>query len=90
MANKLPERIEAAAILQDGNVYVAVRPGRHHTVMREMFDMGVYAEEGHVQGFYTNKGRFVDRREGLAIALAANQLIRKTPPDYELFSEDLW
>lgn len=86
----LPERIETAAIMQDGNIYTVVRPGRHHDVMRQMFDMGIYATEGHVQGFYTNKGRFVDRREALVIAQERNQLIRKTAPAYELFSEDLW
>ena len=40
------------------------------------------------QGFLTNKGRFVDRKEGLKIAIKNNQLIN--PPRNELYSEDLY
>lgn len=84
------ERIEFAAILQDGTVYTVERPGRHHDVMKYMLDLGIESKPGHVQGFYTSNKRFVNRREGLAVAQAAGQLIRKTMPEYELFSEDLW
>ena len=43
----------------------------------------------HEQGFVTNKGRFVDRREAMLIAREANQLIGETFSD-ELYSEDLY
>ncbi len=42
------------------------------------------------QGFIDNKGMFQSRKEALEIAKAANQLIRKTQPEDELFSEDLY
>jgi hypothetical protein len=46
-------------------------------------------EERDIQGFVTDEGRFVDRLEGAAIALAAGQIAAlKWPPD--LYSEDLW
>jgi len=42
------------------------------------------------QGFVDNLGEFHDRFEALKIASAAGQLIRKTPPNDRLFSEDLY
>ena len=42
------------------------------------------------QGFLTSDGRFVDRVEGLAIALAAGQVITKHGNPNQLFSEDMW
>lgn len=42
-----------------------------------------------IQGFVTNTNRFVDRREALKIAIAANQLIEQTTFP-ELYSEDLY
>lgn len=41
------------------------------------------------QGFVTQDGRFVDRREAKRIAYRAGQLIRETHPT-DLFSEDVW
>jgi len=44
-----------------------------------------------VQGFLTNKNRFVDREEGMQIAIAANQLIeREGQNTHTLYSEDLY
>lgn len=43
----------------------------------------------YVQGFLTNKNRFVDRQEGAEIALDAGQLIREIKVE-NLFSEDLY
>ena len=42
-----------------------------------------------IQGFLTNKNRFVDREEGMKIAIDANQLISNTTSKI-LFSEDLY
>ena len=42
------------------------------------------------QGFLDKNGKFHDRRAALKIAKEANQLIRKTPPEDRLFSEDLY
>ena len=41
------------------------------------------------QGFVTNKGRFVDRQEGMLIARDAGQVISDTTSD-TLYSEDLY
>jgi hypothetical protein len=42
-----------------------------------------------VQGFLTNKNRFIDRMEALEIAIKANQLIEPVYGD-ELFSENIY
>jgi len=42
-----------------------------------------------VQGFLTSTNRFVDRKEGMIIALQANQVINIYHSD-NLFSEDLY
>lgn len=43
-----------------------------------------------VEGFLTNKNRFVDREEGMKIATAANQLVTDLHVSDELFSENLY
>lgn len=82
--------IKAAAILQDGVIYSVPAPGRHHHVMMNMLSMGIYADHTHIQGFVDDRGLFLNRADALMVATAYGQLIRKTAPDYELFSEDLW
>ena len=42
------------------------------------------------QGFITDEGKFLNRFDALIEAEKCNQLIRKTQPLNELFSEDLW
>lgn len=43
-----------------------------------------------IQGFITNKGRFVNREEAFQIALKAGQINENAGVDRELFSEDLY
>lgn len=85
------EEIFAAAIKDsEGSPVHLPRPARHHDIIRAMVDSGHEAPITGEQGFVTTRGRFVDRKEGLEIATKAGQLIRKTPPEDVLFSEDLW
>lgn len=42
------------------------------------------------QGFYTSKGRFVNRIEGMEIAYVAGQVDDETYKHKKLFSEDLY
>jgi len=90
------ERIDRAAIKHaDGTVFTVPRPGRHHTVIAHMREQGKpfrdpKFQQRHVQGFVTDTGRFVDRKEACAIARAAGQLIRKTGGSKTLYSEDVW
>ena len=43
-----------------------------------------------IQGFITNKGRFVNRKEAFKIALDAGQIDETNGVNRELFSEDLY
>lgn len=43
-----------------------------------------------IQGFVTNKGRFVNRKEAFQIALNAGQIDETNGVNGELFSEDLY
>lgn len=67
---------------------------RHYSPdAHETLDMisGYYIERKNVQGFITNKGRFVDRKEALEIAKANNQIIRDIGYEpKELYSEMLY
>ena len=92
------EAIDRAAIWWEGRVYSCPRPGRHHDVIRQMSNLGLGPECMHHQGFVTDSGRFVDRAEGMKIAIRAEQLIEPrdannipfTRKSGQLFSEDMW
>jgi hypothetical protein len=86
------ETIESVAIVYQDEMHVLPRPNRHHNVIREIAKKnGIGIHGGDIQGFMTNKGRFVNRVEGLEIALAANQVLDPTNIRAgRLYSEDLW
>lgn len=84
-------KIDRAAIKWGGLVHSVPAPGRHHDVIREMARRGFGPEAMTNQGFVTDVGQFVDRKEACAIATAAGQIVnKKTYPDWLLFSEDVW
>ena len=45
---------------------------RHHDIIRRF--QGEISRNPDDQGFYTSKGRFVDRKEAMVIAMAASQV----------------
>lgn len=65
---------------------------RHNNVFEDMFHSGIeYDRATYIQGFFTNRGRFVNRYEAKDIAVAANQLIVPIEDTFkELYSEDVW
>lgn len=73
-------------------------PKRHHHLIHnraKYFNFDVPCEHywnSHVesQGFYTNKRRFIDRKEAKKIALARGQALDPDNLKSELYSEDLW
>jgi hypothetical protein len=78
------EKIDKAAILgPNGRIYT----GEAHAFIFTQEPIGVLRDCP--QGFVTTEGRFVDRVEGLAIAIANNQIVHKHPPYELLLSEDL-
>lgn len=86
------EEIAGCAIAHPtGELFWAYPPLRHsdllaHIALHHATNVPTPGE----QGFVTTHGRYVDRRAGVAVAERARQLIRKTPPETKLFSEDLW
>jgi hypothetical protein len=86
------ERIIAAAVqhFDNGQIWAVEAPGRHHHVLWVMDMLHVPPMYHRDQGFLTNWGRYVDRKEAALIAAAANQLINKQSTPSELFSEDVW
>lgn len=82
-----------------GSVTISIpRPYRHQHLFQlrsehfgiDIPDKAYYDEHKEYQGFYSNKRKFLSREQALVVARNANQLIQKTQPHYELFSEDLW
>lgn len=84
-------RIEAAAIIHRYRVVTLPRPARHHDIIRHIVtELGAERSTG-AQGFVTDAGRYVGRREALTIARAAGQLLGVPHnEDVGLFSEDVW
>ena len=104
----IPERIVFAACQlfvderdgtnKDGSLIIHEVYGlRHydllmHKQIEELEKRYKYALLDYEQGFITNKGRFVNRKEAMKIARAQNQIMRlsgSSNPDI-LFSEDLY
>lgn len=85
--------ITHVAIIRGGTTYSLRAPNRHHDVLFTtlcLFDTS--REEGDVQGFVDDTGRFLTREEAYVIAKESGQLNRR-PDGYDgpkLFSEDLW
>ena len=85
------ETITGSAIMHEGIMYSVPAPGRHHDVIRMMHEKhGLRNTDMRLQGFVTSTGRFVTREEAVPIATAAGQIIKKTCPAFQLFSEDVW
>lgn len=95
----------AAVHFKNGKIYhsqprnidsgIVITGRRHHNCFTPLvyifgenrWQSGKFKE---VQGFLTNKDRFVDRDEGLRIALRANQVMDLDNIRGRLFSEDLY
>ena len=85
-----PRKVETVPYNSDNNDILNVELGyRHHDIFRrfnaennDVINTGLYA-----QGFFTSKGRWVNRKEAADIAYAAGQI---DTPVSTLFSEDLY
>lgn len=87
-----PEYVVACAIQHpSGVIYAAPAPGRHHHLIWAMDAFGhAGIEQTRKQGFLTNTGRFVRRKDALNLAKAARQIVKKHPHHSELYTEDMW
>ena len=83
-------KIKSACIRYKGVIY----EGRSHCeIGLWMVATGIcprpYPYGDEFQGFVTDDGRYVNRAEGLAIAIANNQIFHKNGNKNQLYSEDL-
>lgn len=93
-----------AAALRVGHLVCSMPPpARHHDVIHQMSGSGICDEdmEHAIQGFLTDGGEFLGRRDALSHARECGQgtprrdaLMKARPNTYydgpELFSEDMW
>lgn len=82
-----PERIVAAAIKTGQNIFT----GPHHsTIIHYMVACAKIKPVTGEQGFVTDQGRFVNRKEARFIAIASNQVKSEDTSEFGLMSENLW
>lgn len=84
--------ITGVAILTDKGVMIALpRPHRHHHIFALAAFLGMDLNDG-TQGFVTDKGVFVNRRQAMNLVVARGQKNRRSgnPDTIELYSEDVW
>jgi hypothetical protein len=83
-----PEVIRSAAVRKNGIVYVCWAH-TYHELKRMNLDAPDDVLKHSAQGFMTNMGRFVGRKEAFLIAQAAGQIKHKHGGADTLYSEDL-
>jgi len=65
------------------------RPARHSDIIKMCVDLGMQKPISGIQGFLTNRGRFVPRGIAAQIAIKSKQIERLSHPPF-LYTEDLW
>lgn len=85
------ELIVSAAIQYKGINLTLDRPGRHGSLINFLwYHVGEKDHENWVEGFLTNRGRFVGREEAGILVLASGQGSPRTLCSGRLYSEDMW
>lgn len=83
-------KIIAAATMINGTVWAIPAPARHHHIVHWLAkDLKFHQPVFGKQGFITDTGEFLDRKQARALAVRNGQC---PAPDHatDLFSEDLW
>jgi len=88
--NDIPSSLLRPQNCETGIVFCGHR--HPHCLYQMVAITGKYQHEAgeEVQGFLTNKNRFVDREEGAKIALACGQIDKLNFSGNKLYSEDLY
>ena len=74
----------------DGNVYKLPKPNRHCHVIAMLVKSGFPKPVTGTQGFTTDNGIFMDRKEAAIYAITEGQINELQWTKDNLFSEDLW
>jgi hypothetical protein len=83
------EYIVGVAIYLNEEVHALPKPLRHHNIIGFLAARGFDTPIGGIQGFITDKNRFIGREEARTLAIANGQAADPIH-SRELFSEDLW
>lgn len=84
-------RVVAVAIRVGDMIATQPAPARHADILAMLYNLNrtlVVRPSG--QGFLTDAGEFVDRKQARRIAVDADQLLPRHHPGPELYSEDVW
>jgi hypothetical protein len=73
---------------ETGEVFSLPKPARHHTAIHALVDVGKFAHAKGEQGFVTETGQFMNRKQALLHVVACEQ--EGQLHGSELLSEDLW
>lgn len=86
------ESIVAAAIRYPSGFFALAPPYRHHHIVDYLASRGMRQGLEWQEGFLTNTGRFVNRKDAYQIAEAARQILPGAVSfkHTDLYSEDLW
>lgn len=76
----------------DGTIYAVSAPGRHHHcfLLMDQDNMRGGIKNTRNQGFITNYGEYVSRKQAKKIAILAGQVDKKKLISKEFTSEELW
>lgn len=85
----MTERIVSVAISAFGIIASLPAPARHGDVLKKLHYFNEIVLGPDTQGFLTNAGRYVNRRDAAVIALEQGQCEKLIAPP-KLYSEDLW
>jgi hypothetical protein len=87
----ITERIAGVAIRMTDRMFVSMpAPARHGDLISELCLCGASEYAHNEQGFVTDTGRYVTRRQAKRIAFEAGQLKGDVVNHHDLFSEDVW
>lgn len=90
MIDRTQRRVVCAAVLYDDDTLI-IGPRHHDTTMHKMCERDTSPGQEVEQGFIDQHGVFMDRKEALAVALAAGQRIYRCGGDETaLYSENLY
>lgn len=88
--SKAPSTIAGVAAIANGCLISLPRPYRHHHVLAVFYHRYNKALEN-IQGFVTDTGEFLDRKQALLLAEKSGQLLAEEPIyGGQLYSENLW
>jgi len=85
---KEPRQVEGEPYRVDNDILNIEIGYRHHDIYLRFNDELV--QEQSAMGFYTSRGRFVSREEGMEIAIKCGQVIRSKPKWTKEDTEDTW